>query len=159
MESDQSHYVSPVWRLFGSDTKHRPSGGRIWRRACAGALFAAAFACVAQDGQPAPASQNAGPQAQSSSPASAKPVVDPLDKPRAPESNPQPQPQPAPESHRRNQISIESTQLLAMAVALKAEVDKTNKDTLSLNVIRKADAIEKLAKTVKEKMKQSSGPS
>jgi len=46
-----------------------------------------------------------------------------------------------------------------MAVALKAEVDKTNKDTLSLKVIRKADEIEKLARTVKEKMKQSSGPS
>ena len=123
----------------------------------AGALFAAAFTCVAQDGQPAPASQDAAPQAQTSSPGSAKTVVDPLDKPSAAESNPQPQP--APDSQRRNQISIESTQLLAMAVALKAEVDKTNKDTLSLNVIRKADAIEKLAKTVKEKMKQSSGPS
>jgi hypothetical protein len=45
-----------------------------------------------------------------------------------------------------------------MAVELKAEVDKTNKDTLSLSVIRKADAIEKLAKTVKDKMKQT-GPS
>jgi len=45
-----------------------------------------------------------------------------------------------------------------MAVDLKAEVDKTSKDTLSLNVIRKADAIERLAKTVKEKMKQNPGP-
>jgi len=44
-----------------------------------------------------------------------------------------------------------------MALALKAEVDKTTKDTLSLNVIKKADQIEKLAKSVKEKMKQSSG--
>jgi hypothetical protein len=58
-----------------------------------------------------------------------------------------------PEAAPRKQTAVESTQLLAMAVALKAEVDKTNKDMLSLNVIRKADAIEKLAKTVKEKMK------
>ena len=42
-----------------------------------------------------------------------------------------------------------------MALALKAEVDKTTKDTLSLNVIKKADEIEKLAKSVKEKMKQN----
>lgn len=46
-----------------------------------------------------------------------------------------------------------------MAADLKVEVDKTNKDTLSLNVIRKADAIERLAKTVREKTKQGSGPS
>ena len=60
---------------------------------------------------------------------------------------------------RKKQIADQSAQLLAMALSLKAEVDKTNKDTLSLNVIRKADAIERLAKTVKEKIKQSSGPS
>ena len=40
-----------------------------------------------------------------------------------------------------------------MATDLKAEVDKTTKDTLSLSVIRKADEIEKLAHSVKEKMK------
>jgi hypothetical protein len=40
-----------------------------------------------------------------------------------------------------------------MALALKAEVDKTTKDTLSLDVIRKAEQIERLAKSVKEKMK------
>ena len=51
------------------------------------------------------------------------------------------------------------TQLLAMAVDLKAEVDKTSKDTLSINVIRKAEAIERLAKSVKEKIKQNSRPS
>jgi hypothetical protein len=36
-------------------------------------------------------------------------------------------------------------------------VDKTNKDMLSLNVIRKADEIEKLAHSVKEKMKLTVG--
>jgi len=45
-----------------------------------------------------------------------------------------------------------------MAIVLKAEVDKTTKDTLSLNVIRKADEIEKLAHSVKEKMKVAVGP-
>jgi hypothetical protein len=58
---------------------------------------------------------------------------------------------------RRKQIADESTTLLKLATDLKSEVDKTNKDTLSLNVIRKADAIEKLAHDVKEKMKLSIG--
>lgn len=58
---------------------------------------------------------------------------------------------------RLKQISAESDQLLTLAMALKAEVDKTGKDTLSLNVIRKADQIEKLAHNVKEKMKLVEG--
>ena len=58
---------------------------------------------------------------------------------------------------RKKQLSDDSAKLLTLAVALKAEVDKTNKDTLSLNVIRKADEIEKLARNVKEKMKVTVG--
>jgi hypothetical protein len=61
-------------------------------------------------------------------------------------------------SARKKQIADDSTRLLMMAIALKAEVDKTTKDTLSLNVIRKADEIERLAHSVKEKMKLSVGP-
>lgn len=51
------------------------------------------------------------------------------------------------------QLVDESAQLLALAVALKGEVDKTNKDMLSLNVIRKADAIEKLAHRLREHLR------
>ena len=54
---------------------------------------------------------------------------------------------------RKKQISDDATRLLQLATELKAEVDKSDKETLSLNVIRKADTIEKLAKGVKEKMK------
>ena len=54
---------------------------------------------------------------------------------------------------RNRQIADDTTKLLQLATQLKAEVDKTNKDTLSLNVIKKADSIEKLARGVKEKMK------
>jgi hypothetical protein len=43
--------------------------------------------------------------------------------------------------------------LLKLATDLKAEVDKTTTDTLSLEVIRKADAIERFAHDVKEKKK------
>lgn len=62
-------------------------------------------------------------------------------------------------AERKKQLSDDSARLLTLAVALKAEVDKTNKDMLSLNVIRKADEIEKLAHTVKEKMKLTAGGS
>lgn len=54
---------------------------------------------------------------------------------------------------RKKQINDDSARLLKLASDLKAEVDKTSKDTLSIGVIRKADEIEKLAHTVKEKMK------
>jgi hypothetical protein len=60
---------------------------------------------------------------------------------------------------RKKQIAEESTKLLKLALDLKAEVDKTNKDTLSVTVIRKADEIEKLAHDVKEKMKLTVGAS
>jgi hypothetical protein len=50
---------------------------------------------------------------------------------------------------RKTQIATDSASLLNMALNLKAEVDKTTKDTLSLRVIRDADAIEKLAHSVK----------
>lgn len=54
---------------------------------------------------------------------------------------------------RKKQIADDAARLLQLATELKAEVDKTNKETLSLSVIRKADTIEKLAHGVKEKMK------
>jgi hypothetical protein len=62
-------------------------------------------------------------------------------------------------AERKRQLAEESAMLLKLATDLKSEVDKTSKDTLSINVIRKADEIEKLAHDVKEKMKLTIGPS
>ncbi len=62
-------------------------------------------------------------------------------------------------AERKKQISDDSAKLLKLATDLKSEVDKTTKDTLSLNVIRKADEIERLAHSVKEKMKLTVGQS
>jgi nitric oxide reductase activation protein len=56
---------------------------------------------------------------------------------------------------RQKQLVADTERLLNLANELKTEVDKSNKDTLSLDVIRKADEIEKLAHSVKEKMKGS----
>ncbi len=133
--------------------RRRPPGRPRWRLASAGLVFAAAFGCLAQDGRPAanpvsgdgaaaqvPAATQATPQAETAARQTTQGKATGV------------------EGMRKKLISDESTQLLAMAVALKAEVDKTNKDVLSLNVIRKADEIEKLAHTVKEKIKQASGP-
>ena len=60
---------------------------------------------------------------------------------------------------RKKQIADDSAKLLKLANELKTEVDKTTKDTLSLSVIRKADEIERLAHSVKEKMKLTVGGS
>ena len=60
-------------------------------------------------------------------------------------------------AERQKSMVSDADKLLKLAADLKAEVDKTNKDTLSLTVIRKAEAIEKLARDVKEKMKLSVG--
>lgn len=56
---------------------------------------------------------------------------------------------------RQKQLVEDTQKLLTLATELKTDVDKTNKDTLSVDVIRKADEIEKLAHSVKEKMKGS----
>ena len=54
---------------------------------------------------------------------------------------------------RQKKLVEDTTKLLALANELKVAVDKSNKDTLSLDVVRKADEIEKLAHSVKERMK------
>jgi hypothetical protein len=54
----------------------------------------------------------------------------------------------------RQKRLVEDTQkLLTLANQLKEEVDKSSKDTMSISVIKKAEEIEKLAKSVKERMK------
>jgi hypothetical protein len=58
-------------------------------------------------------------------------------------------------SQRQQQLVADTAKLLELATDLKAEVDKSNKDTLSLAVVKKAEEIEKLAKTVKEKMRDA----
>jgi hypothetical protein len=60
---------------------------------------------------------------------------------------------------RKKQINDDTAKLLKLATDLKAEVDKTNQDTLSVGVIRRADEIEKLAHNIKEKMKLTVGAS
>jgi len=55
--------------------------------------------------------------------------------------------------NRQKEIIADTQKLLELAQKLKAEVDKSNKDQLSLSVVDTANQIEKLAKTVKERMR------
>lgn len=54
---------------------------------------------------------------------------------------------------RQKEIVDDTQQLLDLAKQLKDAVDKSSKDQLSLSVVNTAAEIEKLAKTVKEKMR------
>ena len=59
---------------------------------------------------------------------------------------------------RQQEIRNDTEKLFQLATELKAAVEKSNENVLSLDVVRKADEVEKLAKRVKEKMKQSVAP-
>jgi hypothetical protein len=54
---------------------------------------------------------------------------------------------------RQAQLRRDSDRLFKLATELKDSVEKSNQNTLSVEVIKKAEEIEKLAHSVKEKMK------
>jgi hypothetical protein len=56
-------------------------------------------------------------------------------------------------AQRQKEIVTDTNHLMDLVKQLKDAVDKSSKDQLSLSVVNTADQIEKLAKTVKEKMR------
>jgi hypothetical protein len=129
------------------------SPGPSWTRAfwvCVLAVLAAFLTPVVGQ-QPLP-----GPP-----PSSPSPAAIPL--PAAPaqaDSSERQAAKPGPEeisAERKKQVAEKSASLLKLASELKAEVDKTSEDTLSLAVIRKAEAVEKMAHSVKEDAKPPAG--
>jgi hypothetical protein len=54
---------------------------------------------------------------------------------------------------RQQQLVRDTDKLFALAKDLKDQVSKSNKDTLSIDVVKKAAEIEKLAKSVKDRMR------
>jgi hypothetical protein len=65
-------------------------------------------------------------------------------------------PKPAtPQTLEQKQLAEDIAKLLTLANELKAELDKSNKNTLSLSVIKKAQEVEKLAHKVRDEMKAS----
>lgn len=55
---------------------------------------------------------------------------------------------------RQQKMLQDADKLLELAQQLKVSVDKTDKNTLSVDVVKQAEHIEKLARQVKETMRQ-----
>jgi len=58
-----------------------------------------------------------------------------------------------PAEERQAQLVADTNRLYQLAQELQAEVAKSNKNTLSLAVVKKAAEVEKLAKSLKERMR------
>ena len=64
-----------------------------------------------------------------------------------------PAPHLTPEQARQARLIADTAKLYQLAQELKAEVDKSSKDTLSIAVLKKAAEVEQLARDLKERMK------
>jgi hypothetical protein len=99
--------------------------------------------------------QQALPGPPPSSPPPAATAAPPAPVTQSKPGNPQPA-KPAPDAASPQPATpavLESEALLKLATDLKAEVDKTTQDTLSLAVVRKAAELERVAHAVREKAK------
>jgi hypothetical protein len=80
-----------------------------------------------------------------------------MDKASQPEQDPQgkttDQKAAPPATERQKKLAADTDKLLELAKQLKEQVDKTNKDVLSVQVVKKAEEIEKLARNMKGEMK------
>jgi hypothetical protein len=56
---------------------------------------------------------------------------------------------------RQSQLRLDTEKLVALAAELKLHVDKTGANVLSMDVIKKAQEIQKLAKSVQDKMRNA----
>lgn len=122
---------------FGRDTKLSPKSGLRNFPWLAVLAFGSISFAAAQ--QPA---QNSTAQPHAQAPATAQATAD-ASKP----TNPQ--------TPQQKQLAEDTAKLLTLANELKAELDKSTKDTLSLGVIKKAEEVEKLAHKVRDEMKAS----
>jgi hypothetical protein len=56
-------------------------------------------------------------------------------------------------AERQKQLAADTDRLVSLTTALKEQVNESDKNILSLDMIKKAEEIEKLAHSVKERMK------
>ena len=121
---------------------------KIFRAAVVGIVFLMGVSGTLSEGQMAPSFP---PEQQS--PPLGRPGVDapPLGPPLSPQM--QERQARSQNSERQKRLTADTDKLLVLATELKQEVDKTNRDVLSIDVIKKADEIEKLAHSVKERMR------
>jgi hypothetical protein len=116
-----------------------------WIRGILGLAIFAAVSFVPAMGQSA-----AGTAVQNPAPAAQTP-----DNPQG--STAKMSPQELADQQRKDQLAADTAKLLQLANELKAEMDKSTKDTLSLSVVKKAEQVEKLAHKVRDEMKVSMG--
>ena len=76
------------------------------------------------------------------------------DKPASDQAKLNPPAPPPPGSPQEQQLQKDSAHLLQLVQELKVEVEKAGNNTLSLAALRKADEIQKLSKSLKERMKE-----
>jgi len=58
-------------------------------------------------------------------------------------------------AHRQSQLRLDTEKLVALTAELKQHVDKAGANILSMDVIKKAQEIQKLAKSVQDKMRNA----
>jgi hypothetical protein len=121
------------------------------RVAMIGSVLVMACSIGVSGGQMSPQQQPIGPPSRQM-PGMPKPGTDPDDS-NPLDTNRAAQQEKLRNSDRQKRLVADTDKLLALATDLKAQVDKSTKDTLSVEVIKKADEIEKLAHSVKERMK------
>ncbi len=142
----------PVQVFAGQTARRdgRSSASKAGRILCAGLMLAAAgLPCRAAPLQAASSPINAG--AQQSNPNSTAlhgqqepdPMAHRIEEHMADRRN----------TERQKMLVEDTDKLLALAQQLKADVDKSDKNMLSIDVVKRAEQIEKLARSVKEKMR------
>jgi flagellar motor switch/type III secretory pathway protein FliN len=102
------------------------------------------------------ADQTTADQATPDKPASDQTAADQAtpDKPASDQAKVNPPTPPPPGSPEEEQLRKDSAHLLQLVQELKVEVAKAGSNTLSLAALRKADEIQKLSKSLKERMKE-----
>jgi len=133
---------------------------KMFRVAMFGVVFAASSFAVSGLGQATPSSgtqaqQSSGPaRASNDAASSSKADVTTASKSGGADANAQAAAGAQQGTDKQKKLAADTDKLLAMATDLKQQVDKTNKDVLSVDVIKKAEEIEKLARSLKQEMKQ-----
>jgi hypothetical protein len=121
------------------------------------AIFPLASAQTPQDSNPQntpPPADSKGADAKAPDAKAPDPKVPDAKKTEAPTQPAKPKDEAAQrEEERQAKIVADTERLYAMIQDLKAEVAKSSKDTLSVSVVKKASEIEKLARSLKERMR------
>jgi hypothetical protein len=97
-------------------------------------LISLSAVTLAQSSTPVPPQQQPAPSQQQPAPSDQRPMT--------------------PAEKRKADLQADTERLYKLTQELKTEVEKSNKDTLSVSVVKKAQEVERLAKSIKERSRQ-----